>query len=204
MKKIFQILLILLVAVNLNPEACFSDEIASANKTIITDTDDLEEIYRRLEVPTFKYVHDVDPDESFDTQRLTWSPYPLLKLGSTIYFKSVVIPPGYYLLTPREQDGGLYLLFKDAGKVRYIVPIYKKEIVPRNFYEENLEKPKLTISQVIHVKTLDFVGKHFKSSMRKPEPKSYLEMSDLSNNFVSIILYWGDYKYYIVVRTTQL
>jgi len=206
MKKIIYLffVLILLSVAGFNIGYCEGETSNVADKTIITDTDDLEEIYRRLEVPTFKYMHDVDPDESFDTQKLTWSPYPLLKLGSTVYFKSVTIPPGYYLLTPREQDGGLYMLFKDAGKVRFIIPIYKKEMVPRNFYEENLEKPKLTISQTIHVKTLDFIGKHFKNSMRKPEPKSYLEMSDLSNNFVSLILYWGNYKYYIVVRTIPL
>ena len=205
MKNIIILTLILLLSlsVSLAQDSQYSNQNTS-DKTFVTNTDNLEEIYRQLEVPKFKYIHDVDPDESFDIQNKTWSPYPLLKLGSTVYFKNITIPPGYYLLTTREHDGGLYMLFKDSGKVRYIVPIYKKEIVPRNFYEENLEKPKLTISQKIHVKTLEFVGNHVKSSMRKPEQKSFLEMSDLNNNFVSLILYWGNYKYYIVFRTIQL
>lgn len=175
-----------------------------ASKTFISDTEDLEQIYRESEVPTFKYVHDVDPGESFETQQSTWSPYPLLKLASPIYFKTVIIQPGYYLLTPREQDGGWYMLFKEAGKVRYIVPIYKKEMVSMDFYKENIPKPKMTISQKMHLGMLNFVGNHVKSSQRKPEAQNYLEVSDLNDNFVSIVLYWGNYKYYIVVRTIQL
>lgn len=209
MKKIlFLILFLLCVSLNVNAE----DKVQPAapqpqeetSKTFITDTEDLEQIYRESEVPKFSYVHDIDPGESFDTQSSTWSPYPLLKLASPIYFKTVAIPAGYYLLTPRMQDGGWYMLFKEAGKVKYTVPIYKKEMVPMGFYDANVAKPKLTITQKIHLGTLNFIGNHVKSSQRKPEPQNYLEISDLNNNFVSIVLYWGNYKYYIVVRTIQL
>mgnify|MGYP005797613035 FL=1 len=66
---------------------------------------DYQQVYRDLEVPTLKYVHNIDPGEYYDTQNSTWSPYPLFRLTATLYFKSITIEPGYYLLTPREHKG---------------------------------------------------------------------------------------------------
>ena len=71
---------------------------------------DYEQIYRDMPVPDFSYVHDVDPGEYYDTERSTWSPYPLLRLTAPLYFKTISIAPGYYLLTPRQQDGNWYYL----------------------------------------------------------------------------------------------
>jgi hypothetical protein len=62
----------------------------------------------------------------------------------------------------------------------------------------------MTKIQLIREKTLKLVGKTTKSSKRKPIPDTYLEASDLDNNFVSIIVYWGNYRYYFVLRTIQL
>ena len=84
--------------------------------------------------------------------------YPLFRLMSPLYFKNVTVEPGYYLLTPREHKGNWYILFKEGGKVKYIIPVYDKKIVPMNFYKENLPQVKMTPTQSIHVKLLDFVG----------------------------------------------
>ena len=92
---------------------------------------DFEQVYRDLEVPTHKYVHNVDPGEYYDIQSTSWSPYPLFRLASPIYFKSITIEPGYYSLTPREHKGEWYILFKDNGKIKYIIPTYNREIVPK-------------------------------------------------------------------------
>ncbi len=169
-----------------------------------TEDIDVEQMYRDMPVPTFKYVHDVDPGEYQDVMYSTWSPYPLFRLTAPLYFKTVAIEPGYYLLTPREHDGAWFILFKEAGKVKYIVPCYKKEMVPVDFYKNNLPQIKLTKTQLIREKALKFVGERFKSSKRQPIPDTYLEASDLDNNFISIIVYWGNYRYYFVLRTTQL
>ena len=107
-------------------------------------------------------------------------------------------------MTPREHKGSWYILFKQQGKVKYIIPCYKKEIVPVDFYKNHLPQIKMTKIQLIREKTLKFVGKHFKSSKRDPIPDTYLEASDLENNFISIIVYWGNYRYYFVLRTIQL
>ena len=165
---------------------------------------DVEQMYRDMPVPTLKYVHNIDPGEYQDTRYSTWSPYPLFRMTAPLYFKTIAIEPGYYLLTPREHNGNWYILFKEAGKIKYIVPCYKREMVPMDFYKNNLPQIKMTKIQLIREKTLKFVGKKFNSSKRKPIPDTYLEASDLDNNFVSIIVYWGNYRYYFVLRTIQL
>ena len=138
------------------------------DKQEITDDEysediDIEKMYRDIPVPDFKYVHNIDPGEYQDTMYSTWSPYPLFRLTAPLFFKTVAIEPGYYLLTPREHNGKWFILFKEAGKVKYIVPCYKKEIVPMDFYKNNLPQVKLTKIQLIREKTLKLVGKHVNS-----------------------------------------
>lgn len=166
--------------------------------------EDFKQIYRELEPASFSYIHDIDPEEMYDTKNTSWSPYPLFRLTSPLFFKKTMIEPGYYLLTPREHKGNWFILFKEAGRVKYIIPVYKKELVPMNFYNENLPKAKLTPSQKMHVKFFDFVGKHVPSSQRKPAPETYLEVTDLEDNFISLIVYWGNYRYYMILRSIQL
>ena len=168
------------------------------------DVVDIEQMYRDIPVPDFKYVHNVDPGEFQDIKNSAWSPYPLFRLTAPLYYKTIAVEPGYYLLTPRQHDGKWYILFKEAGKIKYIVPVYKREMVPYGFYKNNLPKVKLTRAQEIREKTLKFVGEHFKHSMREPIPDTFLEASDYENNFISIIVYWGNYRYYMVLRTIQL
>ncbi|MBP3820230.1 hypothetical protein J6G99_01130 [bacterium] len=165
---------------------------------------DIVQMYRDMPVPEFKYMHDIDPGEYQDTMYSTWSPYPLFRLTAPLYFKSVAIQPGYYLLTPREHKGAWYILFKEAGKVKYIVPCYKKEIVPVDFYKNHLPQVKMTTAQKIREKALKLVGKSVKSSQRKPIPDTYLDATDLDDGFISIIVYYGNYRYYFVLRTIQL
>lgn len=170
----------------------------------IAEEVDYEQIYRELPVPDFSYVHDVDPGEYYDTERSTWSPYPLLRLTAPLFFKTITINPGYYLLTPRKQGNDWFILFKEAGKVKYIVPVYNRDLTPETFYDENIPKPKLSFTQKMHIKTLNFVGKVFPSSKREPAPQTYLEMTDLENNFVSMVIYWGNYRYYLILRTIKM
>ena len=174
-----------------------------AEDEYIDDTD-IEEMYRKMPVPAHKYVHNIDPGEYQDTMYTTWSPYPLFRLTAPLFFKSITIQPGYYLLTPREHEGKWYMLFKEAGRIKYIIPCYKREMVPFGFYENNLPKVKLTRPQKIRENALKWVGKHKKSSKREPLPDTFLEADDLDNNFISLIVYWGNYRYYFVLRSIQL
>ena len=151
----------------------------------------------------FSYMHDIDPEQYYEIKDATWIPYPLLRLNSAIYFKNSTIPPGYYLLTPREHKGKWYLLFKQNGKVCYIIPTYEHDITPIGFYEKHLSQPKLTPSQKIHMGALNFLGK-FKSTKRKEPIKCYMEINDLENYFVSIVIYYGSHKYSTIFRTIKL
>lgn len=169
----------------------------------VKSTKNYTQIYSELEIPTFSYMHNIDPDQYYDMKDTTWSVYPLIRLNSPIYFKSITIEPGYYLLTPREHKGKWYLLFKQNGVVIHIIPVYERDYTPETFYDENLPKPKLTKSQKIHMGFLDFIG-NFKSTKRKPPVQSYLEINDLENYFVNIIIYYGPHKYKTIFRTIKL
>ena len=126
--------LLVLIAIFLTMQVSFADT-------------DYEQIYRDLEPADFSYVHNIDPGEMYDVQNTSWSPYPLFRLTSPLFFKNTTIEPGYYLLTPREHKGNWYILFKVQGKVKYIIPVYNREIVPMGFYDANLPKAKLTLSK---------------------------------------------------------
>ena len=173
------------------------------DETTIKPSKNYSQIYNNLEPASFSYMHDIDPDQYYDTKDATWSPYPLLRLNSYIYFKNIAIEPGYYLLTPREYKGKWYLLFKQNGTVSHIIPVYDRAIVPQGFYETHLPKPKLNFAQKVHMGTLSFLGK-FKSTKRRDPIKSYMEISDLENYFLSIVIYYGNHKYYTIFRSIRL
>lgn len=165
--------------------------------------EDYRQIYLDMEVPKFGYVHNIDPGQYYDNKNATYSIYPLFRLCSPLYFKTITVVPGYYDLTPRNHQGKDYLLFKDNGLVKYTIPVYKKELVPEGFYEAHLPKPKLNWRQKTSKNFYAYLGKHFKSAKRKPPMQTYLEINDLDNKFVSIIVYFGNYRYYTLFRTVQ-
>lgn len=166
-------------------------------------TKNYPKIYNDLQPADFSYLHNIDPDQYYDMKDASWSPYPLLRLNSPIYFKEITIEPGYYLLTPREHNNKWYLLFKQNGNVAHIIPVYERGITPEFFYDKHLPKPKLTRAQKIHMGALDFLGK-FKSTKRKEPIKCYMEINDLENHFVSIVIYYGNHKYSTIFRTIKL
>lgn len=178
--------------------------IAFASSAAFAFEEDYRQIYMDLPVPDFNYVHGIDPGQYYDYESSTWSPYPLFRLSSALYFKTITITPGYYLLTPVMHKGESYILFKECGIVKYTIPVYKKEFVPEGFYASHIPKPKLTRGRRIQQAFFMWVGKHFKNSQRKPTPQSYLEINDLDNKFVCLIVYWGPYRYYMIVRTVQM
>ncbi|MBR1943047.1 hypothetical protein IJ843_04870 [bacterium] len=164
---------------------------------------DYARIYNDLENPTFQYIHGIDPDQYYDIKNYAWAPYPLLRLNQEVYFKQQKIEPGYYLLTPREHDGKWYVLFKSNGIVKATIPCYKDEIVPVGFYEQNLPKEKLTPTQKIHIGFVHLVGKA-NSAKRKKSPDTFLELEDLDNDFISMTIYYGAKRYYILLRSKML
>lgn len=165
---------------------------------------DYRQIYLDLPIPNFSYVHDMDPGQYYDTKYTAYSPYPLFRLSSPLYFKTITIQPGYYHLTPIKHKGENYVLFKQNGLVKYIIPVYAKDFVPEGFYDSHLLKPKLSLSQKISKNFYTFIGNHFKNAQRRPPVESYLEAEDLDNKFLSLVIYFGNYRYYTIFRTVKL
>lgn len=193
MKKIFIFVLTFFISLIFSANFSFAAEI----------DDDYIQIYNHLMPADFTYIHDIDPEQYYDMQNYAYSPYPLFRLNSPIYFKSVTVEPGYYNLTPREHNGEWYVLFKDNGKVKYYIPCYKREIVPLNFYETHLPKPKLTFTQKVHIKFISGVGRISKCSKRRSAPKTYLEFDELDNEFYSVVVYYGDFRYFLLFKASQ-
>lgn len=153
--------------------------------------DDYDNLYIQTELSTTKLMHNIDPFQDEEYQKYTYSPYPLFRTCSYLYFKGLNIPPGYYSLTPRKFKEKDFVLFKTNGKVQFIVPVVKNEAVPIDFYAKNIPVPKQTKFQKFCKKTSDVFYKFSKNSRRIPPPKSFIEVSDESNYFV-IKLYYGD------------
>ncbi len=100
---------------------------------------DYAEIYSKLPGIKVEYIEGEDPDEYYDVKELSFSPYPLLRITRPMYVLDLTIQPGFYLLTPREYNGQKVILFKDNGKVKYVVPVFEYESV---FVEKEYTKPK--------------------------------------------------------------
>lgn len=161
---------------------------------------DYEQAYRDMPVPTFTFLHGVDPDQYYDMKDTMWSPYPLLRLNSPLYFKTITVEPGYYLLTPREYKGNWYILFKEAGVVKYTIPVFSRDYTPEFYYRDTLPELEMNHSQRWQIKFLNAWGKYIRKSKRRPAVSTNVELTDLDNNFLLIELYYGPHKYSTIFR----
>lgn len=174
---------------------CFANE-----NVVTTEIKEYDRIYSELEEADFEYIFGIDPKQTDEYTVYMYSPYPLFRSGVNLIFKTKTIPPGYYLLTPREKDGKTYILFKENGKVVYMVPIYKEDTVPEMFYEELFPHPKPNAYERARNKTMDFIGtKWGKKNQRTPVPKSYIEFED-KGVYWDMVLYYGSKKYYLLFK----
>jgi len=155
-------------------------------------------IYESLAPADFEYIFDLDPFQPEEYQKYLASPYPLLRNGTDFTFKDKTIPPGYYLLTPRKKDGVQYVLFKQEGKVRYIIPTYKTELVEPLFYERHVPTPKKTVWDKMGDFGNKFVAKTAKNSKRTAPPKAYIDVNEIGNEFWEVILYYDSQKYFMI------
>ncbi len=155
---------------------------------------DYDSLYDNAETFKSKLYNNIDPYQDEDIIRYAWSPYPLFRTSADLFFKDITIPPGYYLLTPRNLGGKDYILFKQNGKVAYIIPAVKKEATPLNFYEPNTPQIKKTAWQ----KFASGVRKKFydtaKDSGRSTPPKSLVNV-EVEIKYIILTLYYGDDKY---------
>lgn len=155
------------------------------------------------------YINGIDPYEHAEYAQYIWSPYPLFRASSRYYFKREVIKEGYYLLTPRFEEGYNVVIFKQRGRVKHMIPAYKTEkINPLTFYaKKEPPKPK----KALWKKVACFPWTAFKwpfkklfgrKVMPKEMPKTYMETYDLDKNFYGIDFYYEDTLYKLMLRTT--
>ncbi len=189
-KLLFKSLIILFAAVFIN--------LPAAAKT------DYAELYKKTNPADFELVHNIDPYQNEDYQNYAWSPFPLFRLSSDVYFKGQTIPAGYYILTPRTMHGRDYVFFKEAGKVKYIIPVAKKELVPVDFYHSKIPEPKLTKWQSFCKKTREGFYTIFRNSSKKsPPPSSYITTEIIEGDMYLIVVYYGESKYYLVFKSAK-
>ncbi len=160
---------------------------------------DYESLYNNAEPFTSKLYNNVDPFEDEDALKYAWSPYPLFRSAAFLYFKDMKIEPGYYILTPRTLKDKDYILFKQNGKVQYIVPSAKTEQTPLNFYEANTPQMKKTKWQKFAFGVRDKFYEISGDSMRSAPPKSLVNV-DVEVSFIIVIMYYGEKKYTMVFK----
>ena len=164
------------------------------------DMTNWEEVYEQQEEADFDYIFGLDPYQNEEYTKYMYSPYPLFRLGVNIKFKKTTIPAGYYLLTPREKNGKIWILFKENGRVSYVIPIYKEETVPDSFWEEKMPHPHLNAYEKLRKNTMNFIGAKFGSkNQRTPIPSAYIEFDD-KGDFWNMILYYGNKKYFLIFK----
>ena len=165
---------------------------------------EFQEIYDSLKPADFEYIFGIDPYQAEEYTKYMFSPYPLLRTGVNFIFKDTIIPPGYYLLTPRKHEGQTYVLFKEQGRVKYMIPCYKVDMTTTESYDKYIPKPKQSLWKKVKVKTSDVVGTVLsKQTKRKPAPKAHMEINDIDGEFYQVILYYDTGKYYLIFKQEQ-
>ena len=185
-KKLFTILFIFSMLISLATPLCANAE------------PDYEILYAQAQEADFKFMHDIDPYQDEDNFQYAWSPYLLFRTSSNFIFKSSTIPAGYYLLTPRQHNGKDWILFKQQGKVLFIIPVLRTEVVPPDFYKTKIPKPKKSGWQKIGDGIAQVFYRVFKSSKKKNPPPSYIEVERYEGNLY-LMKYYYDKTVYITL-----
>ena len=160
---------------------------------------DWEQLYNDSKPFESKLMNNIDPFQDEDNFKYAYSPYPLFRTSVHLYYRNMSIPSGYYQLTPRKMNGKYYILFKTNGKVKYIIPVVKRELVAEEFYKKYMPDPKLTLGQSISKKWMNFWTKIFKGSGKQTPPTAFVELMNLDTCFV-LKLYFKNHCYFTVYK----
>ncbi len=163
--------------------------------------EDYESLYNNAEPLGTTLYNDIDPFEDEDSLKYAYNPYPLFRTSAYLYFKDMTIAPGYYSITPRKLKGKDYILFKQGGKVKFIIPAAKKEMTPLNFYKANIPERKKTKWQKFSSAVSDKFYTTCIKSQKMPPPKSFIKV-DADIIYIIVTIYYGEDKYIILFRRT--
>ena len=90
---------------------------------------DWDTLYNESKPFETKLMHNIDPFQDEDNLKYSYSPYPLFRTSCYLFYRNMRIDPGYYQLTPRKMKGQYYVFFKTNGKVKFIIPVVKRDVV---------------------------------------------------------------------------
>lgn len=187
--------LLLIFCLFVNTMQIFAD-----GSIVNVDNTNYQEIYDSLEEADFEYIFGLDPNQNDEYTRYMYSPYPLFRSGVDIVFKSKTIKSGYYLLTPREKNGKTWVLFKENGRVSFVIPVYKEEVISPDFYKDKLPHEVLNLYEKTKKGTMNFIGKTWgRKNQRTPIPQAYIEFDDIGE-FWDMKLYYGLKKYCLLFK----
>ena len=86
---------------------------------------DYQKIYEDLQPPDFSYIHSIDPDQYYDMQHYAWSPYPLFRLNSEVYFKNQTT-----IMPVAEARGVILMALEKFGAKTYeYTPMEVKQVL---------------------------------------------------------------------------
>lgn len=172
-----------------------------ANAPAIAEDSQYDEIYYNLAVPEITFENDVDPYEAEDNSQFHVSPYPLLRVSSTLVFKDIKIPANYYLISPRKINDSYYVLFKQGGKVKYIIPIYETESVqPLTTYPQPPKKQKHWWDYPLYPFRWALGIAMGKDDPPPRTPQSLVKAYDLDSRYYGIDLYYNDRVYKTIFK----
>lgn len=163
----------------------------------------IETIYNNLLPCTIQFENNLDPYEQQDNYNYVRSPYPLIRTVMPLYSHKTVIPPGYYLLTPRKIDAKTYILFKQQGKILYTSPIFEEVQID---IEQEYPQPKDPYDSAPFGLRSIWKGFGIISGRRTPIPKvpqHKLDCFQYDDKFYGINIYYKD-KLYKTVFKIQL
>ena len=163
--------------------------------------EDYDSMYDAAQPFSSRLFNDIDPFEDEDAIKYAYSPYPLFRTSAFLYFKDFSIEPGYYSLVPRKLKGEYYVLFKQGGKVKFIIPVVKKESTPIHFYEANVPKVHQTKMQKVGGAIRNKFYNISKSSMKIDPPKSLINV-DVEVKYIILTFYYGEDKFTVLFRRT--
>ncbi len=192
MKTFLKILILLIfgIVISMPDTSAFAGEKETYN-----------EIYEKLEPADFEYIFGIDPYQAEDYTKYMYSPYPLFRVGVPFIFKNTKIEPGYYILTPRKKAGKTFVLFKEQGRVKYMVPVYNIDLVDPLFYNQYIPEKKKGFWSKVGSGISNTIGRAFpKKTQRMPAPKAYIEVNDIDREFYQVILFYGEHKYYMIFK----
>ncbi len=193
MKKFF-IIILSFICIN---SLCLAQE--------LNDKPNYAEIFKNMPIIDIPYLNSEDPYEYLQYEKYIYSPYPLVKFSLKLQTPGNILKPGYYLLTPRAENGNDFVLFKQNGKIVAIIPVYeKKAVYPKAIYNQK-PKPEIPLWKKpftgLKKGAIKLMGKR---KLPHPQPKYAMDSQFVDGEkYFLMTLYFEEYAYKMLFKVVR-